>query len=140
MRVLLALGREPGSNHLDFALEATGYEVIRGTGTGVKLLSSIERAGRLHAAVLSQAALGKRWPKLLRQLRWRAPDLPVVVLLGHRADRTWRPAILAGAFDALPASAPETEVLESVSRALAYAGNEAVAEPSLSHEVGGLIG
>jgi len=126
MRVLLATGDERGSSHLDSVLEATGHEVIRGTSTGAKLLSSIERAGQLHAAVLSQAALGRRWPKLLRQLRWRAPDLPVVVLLGRRADRTWRPAILAGAFDALPAGVPETEVLESVSRALAYAGGEAV--------------
>ena len=107
-------------------LEARGHEVIRAISKGEELLASIEGADHLHAAIVSQGSLGRRWPRLLRQLRKQAPHLPVVLLLGPRTDRAWRLAMLAGAFEAVPASAPEAVAIQAVYRALAYAVGKAV--------------
>lgn len=140
MRILLAAEDEPATSRLAWLLERAGHEVIRATSRGAELLSSIELAGQLHAAVLAQTSLGRTWPRLLRQLRRHAPDLPVVLLLGPRADRAWRLAILIGAFEALPASIPEGGVLRAVQRALRYAAGKSAAEPSTWPEAGEVMG
>ncbi len=132
MRILLAIGKENTHVHLVRMLKAAGHEVIPTTATGEELLATAERASRLHAALLSQAALGRGWPKLLRQLRRQAPSLPAVVLLGPGAEHAWRRAILAGAFEALPESLPEEGVVRALSRALTYSMGKASATPPLS--------
>jgi len=118
------------------ALEDRGHEVLHATAGGEELLASAEHAGRLHAAVLSEVALGQGWPRLMRQLRRSAPYLPAVVLLGPGSEATWRLAILAGAFEALPESTPLKEVLHAVSRALNYAVGKPPSEESFPPAVG----
>ena len=120
MRILLVMTDEHDRNDVVQALEAQGHGMIEATSGGEDLLTAVEHAGRLHAALLNQVALGNGWPRLLRLLRRRAPSLPVVLLLGPEAARSWRLAILAGAFDALPESAPQDAVLCAVDRALTY--------------------
>lgn len=120
MRILLLTTNEHARNGVVQALEAQGHVVIRATSGGEDLLAAVEHAGRLQAALLNQVALGSGWPRLLRQLRRRAPFLPAVVLLGPETERSWRLAILAGAFDALPESAPQDTVLCAIDRALSY--------------------
>jgi DNA-binding NtrC family response regulator len=110
-------------------LEAQGHRVIRAAAGGEDLLTTVAHAGRLHAALLDQMALGSGWPRLLRQLRRRAPYLPVVVLLGPEAERSWRLAILAGAFDVLPESAPQDTVLCAIDRALSYSTGRLIVDP-----------
>jgi len=124
MRVLLATGDEPREGRMQRMLEVTGHEVIRKAARGEELLASIEVTGHIHAAAVSQGTLGKRWPRLLRQLRKRVPSLPVVLLLGRKADRVWRLAILAGAFEAVPAGAPEEAAVQALHHALAYTEGE----------------
>jgi DNA-binding NarL/FixJ family response regulator len=137
VRVLLAAGDDPREGRMQRILEATGHEVIREAARAEELLASIEAAGHLHAAAVSQGSLGRRWPRLLRQLRKQAPHLPVVLLLGPKADRAWRLAILAGAFEAVPAGAPEEAAVQAVGRALAYAVGRVVGELSLEAASGG---
>ena len=127
MRVLLDIGEDAGEDRLRSMLEANGQEVVRAGSRGEELVAFIGGAEHLHAAVVSQVSLGKKWPRLLRQIRKQAPRLPVVLLLGPRADRTWRLAILAGAFEAVPASAPEA-AMQALSRALGYVVGKAVGE------------
>lgn len=129
MRVLLATGNGDSQSRLARLLEANGDEVIQVNAAGEGLLSTIGRAGRLHAAVLGQAALGPGWPGLLRRLRRQAPHLPAILLLRRGEAHAWRRAILAGAFDTLPDFESEGAVLHALSRALAYTGGKAVAEP-----------
>jgi DNA-binding NtrC family response regulator len=126
MRILLLTGDQHMLQDLARALEARGHQVALATSAGEDVLAATKPGGRLHAAVLSQGALGKRWPKLLRQLRRQAPYLPAVLLMRPGAARAWRVAIRAGAFDALPESAPQDAVLQAISRALAYAGGKSV--------------
>ena len=120
MRILLLTTNEYARNGVVQALEAQGHLVIRAPSGGEDLLTAVEHAGRLQAALLNQVALGSGWPRLLRQLRRRAPARPAVVLLGPEAERSWRLAILAGAFDALPESTSEEIVLCAIDRALSY--------------------
>ncbi len=128
MRILLDTGTDGGSGaQLQWMLEAGGQEVVRVTSRAEDLVADIGAADHLHAAVVSQASLGKKWPKLLRQLRKQAPRLPVILLLDTRADRTWRLAILAGAFDAVPATDSDS-AKNAVSRALSYVVGKAVGE------------
>ncbi len=131
MRVLLAAGDDPREGRMQRMLEATGHEVIRAASRGEELLASLEGLGNLHVAVLSQGALGKRWPRLLRQIRKGAPRVPVVLLLGPKAERAWRLAILAGAFEAVSASVPEEAAIQAVNRSLAYAVGRVVGEISV---------
>jgi DNA-binding NarL/FixJ family response regulator len=136
MRVLLAAVDDPEEGRLQWMLEARTQEVVRAVSKGEELLASIGGADHVHAAVVSQGSLGRRWPRLLRQLRRQAPRLPVVLLLGPRADRTWRLAILAGAFEAVSGSAPEAAI-HAVYRALAYVVGKAVGELSAEGTPGG---
>jgi DNA-binding NtrC family response regulator len=122
MRIVLLTGDEPVLQELGRALEARGHQVILATSAAADVLAASEPGRRLHAAVLGQVALGRRWPNLLRQLRRRLPALPVVLLLRPSDTRAWRVAILAGAFEALPVSAPQEAILQAISRALAYSG------------------
>ncbi|MFI5342241.1 MAG: hypothetical protein ACHQ7N_20705 [Candidatus Methylomirabilales bacterium] len=131
MRVLLATGEDPREGRMHRMLEATGHEVIRAASRGEELLASIEEVGNLHVAVVSQGSLGRGWPRLLRQLRKAAPRVPVVLLLGPKADRAWRLAMLAGGFEAVSASAPEEAAVLAVYRALAYAVGRVVGEISV---------
>lgn len=140
MRVLLATGDDPREGRMQWMLEATGHEVIRAASRGEELLASIEEAGNLHAAVVSQGSLGRRWPRLLRQLRNRAPHLPVVLLFGPKADQAWRLAMLAGAFEAVSGSAPDAVAVQAVHRALAYAVGRVVGELSVEGAAGEAIG
>jgi DNA-binding NtrC family response regulator len=137
MRVLLATGDDPKEGRMQRTLEGTGHEVIRATARGDELLASIEQAGLLHAAVVSQGSLGRRWPKLLRQLRKRASHLPVILLLGPKAERAWRLAMLAGAFDVVSPGTPEAVTVHAVHRALAYTLGRVVGELSMEDAVGG---
>lgn len=118
MRLLLGAGQQPFEEDLTRALRGMGHTVIGTTSRGMELIPAIERAGRLHAAVLGQAMLGSEWVVLLRHLRGRFPRLPVVILLSPGAERTWRRALLAGAFDALRASTPVEGALKAVCLAL----------------------
>jgi DNA-binding NtrC family response regulator len=136
MRVLLAAVDDPRESRLQGMLEARGHEVVRAVSKSEELLSSIGGADHLHAAIVSQRSLGRRWPRLLRQLRKQAPRLPVVLLLGPRADRAWRLAILAGAFEAASARAPEAAI-QAVYRALAYVVGKAVDQLSVEGAPGG---
>lgn len=123
MRVLLAAAHQPFQENLARALREIGHGVVETASRGTEVIPSIERAGRLHAAVLGQAMLGNEWAMLLRRLRGRLPRLPrlpVVILLSPGAERTWRRALLAGAFDALPASTPVEGALQAVCLALAW--------------------
>ena len=63
--------------------------------------------------------------------------LAVVFLLGPKADRAWRLAMLAGAFEAVPAGAPEEAALQAVRRALAYTVGRVVGELSTGGAIGG---
>ncbi len=139
MRILLAAGDEHTLTHLMGVLEGTGHEIIPTAATGEELLATVERAPRLHAALLSQAALGRGWSKLLRQLRRQAPYLPAVVLLGPGAEYAWRRAMLAGAFDALPPFSEEA-VLRALSCALAYSLGKSFEVPSLSLHAASTVG
>ncbi len=120
MRLLLAGGDPHSRAVLAPALNALGHEVVHTTANGPALVMAIARAEGLHAAVVGQHTLGKGWLRLLRLLRRQAPHLPVVVLLAPGTARSWRAAIMAGAFDALPESRGRGAVLEAVSRALAF--------------------
>ena len=131
MRVLLATGDDPRDGRMQRMLEGIAQEVIREAARGEELLTSIEMAGPLHAAAVSQGSFGRKWPRLLRQLRKRAPQLPVVLLLGPKADRAWRLAMLAGAFEVVPAGAPEEAAVQAVRRALAYTLGRVVGELSV---------
>lgn len=139
MRILLLTADQHTRNGLARALEDRGHEVLHATAGGEELLATAEHAGRLHAAVLSEVALGNGWPRLVRQLRRSAPYLPTVVLLGPGSNATWRLAILAGAFEALPESTPQREVFHAVSRALNYAAGKPPSEKSLPRS-GGITG
>ncbi len=131
MRILLAAGDDPREGRMHRMLEATGHEVFRAASRGEELLGSIGEVGNLHVAVVSQASLGRGWPRLLRQLRKGAPSVPVVLLLGPKAERAWRLAVLAGAFEAVSASVPEEAAIQAVNRALAYAVGRVVGEISV---------
>lgn len=131
MRILLATGDDPRDSRIQWMLEGAGHEVIRSASRGEELLASIGGADRLYAAIVSQGSLGRKWPRLLRELRKQVPQLPVVLLLGPRTDRAWRLAMLAGAFEAVSASAPEEAVVQAVYRALAYAVGRVVGELSV---------
>ncbi len=127
MRILLDTGGDGGVDRLQQMLEAKGHQVIPATSAAEELVALIEGADQLHAAVVSQTSLGKAWPKLLRQLRKQAPRVPVVLLLGPRKDRAWRLAILSGAFEAVPAGAPEL-AMHALDRALSYVVGKAVGD------------
>lgn len=118
MRVLLAAAHQPFQEDLARALRGIGHAVVGTACRGTELILAIERADRLHAAVLGQAMLGNEWAMLLRRLRGRLPRLPVVILLSPGAERTWRRALQAGAFDAVPASIPVEGALKAVRLAL----------------------
>ena len=130
MRVLLLTTDERDRNGLAQTLEAQGHVVIHAASGGEDLLTAIAHAGRLHAALLNQVALGNGWPRLLRQLRRRVPSLPAIVLLGPEAEQSWRLAIPAGAFDALPESSPEEIVLGAIYKALSYSGGRLFVDPA----------
>ena len=137
MRVLLAIGDDPRESRVQWLLEATGHAVIRGAPKGEELLGFIEGVAHLQAALVSQEALGRKWPRLLRQLRKRAPHLLVILLLGPKSERAWRLAVLAGAFEAVSASAPDAAIVQTVRRALAYAVGRVVGELSTEDGTGG---
>lgn len=80
MRILLT-SDERVPQDLARALEARGHQVILATSADQDVLAAAQQEGRLHVAVLGHRALGKRWPKLLRQLRRQALYLPAVLLL-----------------------------------------------------------
>jgi DNA-binding NtrC family response regulator len=122
MRILLLIDDQGMPQALARVLEARGHQVILATSAVGEVLAAAKPGGRLDAAVLSQGALGKRWPKLLRQLRRQAPYLPAVLLMRPGEARAWRVAIRAGAFEVLSEAAPQGEILQAISRALAYAG------------------
>lgn len=140
MRILLATGNEHSRGDLARMLEARGHQVIQANVNGEELPGAVERAGHLHAALLGQVVLGRGWPRLLRQLRRRAPYLPVVFLLGPGAEQAWRIAILAGAFDALPVSLPDEAVFRVLVRALSYAVGKSLTEPSPAMSAATLVG
>jgi DNA-binding NtrC family response regulator len=117
-RILLATASQRLRRDLAQALTHEGHEVLHTTSHGLGLLAAVEQGGGPHAIVLSQGFLGAGWPALVRQLRRRAPRVPIVLLLRPGAEWAWRFAFLAGAFDALPASADLEAVLGSVHRAL----------------------
>ncbi len=140
MRVLVAVASNRTRHELTRALGAKGHEVITSTSRGEELLLAIERTTPIHVALLSQAALGSGWPKVLRQLRRRAPGVRVVVLLRPGAERQWRLAMLAGAFDALPGSAHGNEVLAGLCRALDSPAQRRPHEPSRGSGAAGTAG
>lgn len=120
MRILLATAHQEFEEDLGRSLREMGHAVVETASRGMELIPAFERAGRLHAAVLGQAALGSEWAMLLRRFRGRLPGLPLLILLSPGAERTWRRALLAGAFDALPSSAPVERVLKAVCLALSW--------------------
>jgi DNA-binding NarL/FixJ family response regulator len=130
MRILLAIGSNRTRNELTPVLEAKGHQMVTSASRGEDLLLSIEEAAPIHAALLSQAALGGEWLKLLRQLRQRDPGLRTVVLLRPGAEQHWRHAMMAGAFEALTGSVPGNGVLDAVCHALAATGVHPPAQPA----------
>jgi len=122
MRILLAIASNRTRNDLAQALGARGHEVFTSSSRRKELLLAIEEARPVHAALLSQAALGGEWIRWLRQLRNRAPGVCAVVLLRPGAERHWRRAIMAGAFEALTASATGEDLLAALCRALPSGG------------------
>ncbi len=119
MRILLAIPSHRTRNDLARALGARGHDVATATSRGAELLLAIAQARPLQAAVLCQAALGDKWVALLRQLRKQAPGIRAIVLLKPGAERLWRLAIMAGAFEALPTSIAWEELLGAIYRTLA---------------------
>ncbi|HEY7677444.1 MAG TPA: hypothetical protein VIG69_10250 [Candidatus Methylomirabilis sp.] len=130
MRILLAISSNRTRSELTPVLEAKGHQVVRSASRGEDLLLHIEEAAPIHAALLSQAALGGDSLRLLRQLRQRDPRVRTVVLLRTGAERQWRNAMMAGAFEALAASAPGNALLDAVCRALAAAGVHPPTQPA----------
>ncbi len=130
MRILLAISSIRTRNELTPALEGKGHQVVTSASRGEDLLLSIEEAAPIHAAVLSQAALGGDWLRLLRHLRQRDPRVRTVVLLRPGAERHWRYAMMAGAFEVLAGSAPVEAVLEAACRALAATGVHPPEQPA----------
>ncbi len=128
MRILLATGDQAIQRELASLLQRSGYALTWLTAGGESLLSSVEQGARFHAAVLDQSALGEAWPRQVRQLRRRAPYLPVVVLLAPGDEQAWRHAILAGAFEAVPLLSGPEIILETLSRAVQYAGGKPLPE------------
>lgn len=118
MRVLLAIASDRTRNDLTQALEAEGHEVITSTPRREELLRAIEEAMPVQAALVTQAALGAQWVRWLRQLRKRAPGVRTVVLLRPGAEKHWRRAMMAGAYEALGASATREDLLRALSRTL----------------------
>ncbi len=128
MRILLVTSDQPIERGLAHFLEQSGHEITRLTASGDGLLATVEQSPRFHAAVLDQSALGKGWPRHVRQLRRRAPYLPAVVLLAPGGEHAWRHAILAGAFEAVPLRSALEVILEALSRALNYSAGRPLPE------------
>ncbi len=127
----------PVLRELGHRLEASGHELTQLTAGGEALFAAVEQGARFHAAVLAQAALGKGWPRQLRQLRRRAPYLPAVVLLAPGGEEAWRHAILAGAFEAVPLSSPLEVILEVLGRAVEYAAGKPLLETARPRVISG---
>ncbi len=136
MRILLVTGDQPIERELARRLELSGHELTRLPVGGEDLLSTIDQGTRFHAAVLEQAALGKGWPRQVRQLRRRAPYLPAIVLLAPGGEQAWRHAFQAGAFEALAPQSPLEAILEALSRALSYSAGRPLPEAAKSRGVG----
>ncbi len=140
MRILLVTSDEPIEREMAYLLERGGHEKFRLSAGGDQLLSAVEQNARFHAAILSQAVLGKGWPRQLRQLRRRAPYLPAIVLLAPGGEQAWRLAFLAGAFEALPLQTPLEAILDALSRAVNYSAGRPLFEPSRSQPTTGTVG
>ncbi len=130
MRVLLAIASNRARHELTQALAAKGHEVCTSAARGEGLLAAIAPARTVHGVLATQAVLGGEWLRVLRQLRRRAPDIPIVVLLRPGAELAWRLAILAGAFEALAASAANAAVLDALCHAPRSAAAKAPAPPA----------
>ncbi len=140
MRILLVTNAELIERELAYLLERGGHENFRLSAGGEQLLSAVEQHARFHAAILSQAALGKGWPRQVRQLRRRAPYLPAIVLLPPGGEQAWRHAFLAGAFEALPLQSSLQVILDALSRAVNYSAGGPLFEPSRSQPTTGTVG
>ncbi len=127
MRILLAIGDQPIQRELASLLERNGHALTQLT-QAESPLSALDQGARFHAAVLDQSALGRTWPRQIRQLRRWAPYLPAVVLLAPGDEQGWRHAILAGAFEAVPISSGPEIILETLSRAAEYSGGRPLLE------------
>ncbi len=132
MRILLVTSDQPIERERAQRLERSGHELTRLPVGGEDFLSTIDQGTRFHAAVLEQAALGKGWPRQVRQLRRRAPYLPAIVLLAPGGEQAWRHAFQAGAFEALPLQCPVEAILEALSRALNYSAGRPLPEAAWS--------
>lgn len=137
MRILIVTSKQPIERKLAQLLERKGHQITRLCAGGEDLLSILEQGALFHAAVLNQVVLGQRWPRQVRQLRRRAPHLPAILLLAPGAEHTWRHAILAGAFEAVPLQSSMDVVLDALFRALNYsAGKLPQARPRSHYVVG----
>ncbi len=132
MRILLVIGEQPIERELVHVLAQGGHQLTLLTAGGESLMCAVEESPRFHAAVLNQAVLGKKWPRQIRQLRRLAPYLPALVLLARGAEHAWRPAIVAGAFEAVPLRSALEVILEALSRALEYSAGRPLQEVSES--------
>jgi DNA-binding NtrC family response regulator len=114
---ILVVDDEPAT--LEMVIELLREEGIEAHPAG-SVDEALEALGQGHfEAVLSDIQMpGKDGFALLRELRERGTEIPVILMTSFGTEETARDAVAAGAFDCLLKPFARSALIEKVSRAL----------------------
>src|SRR5690554_2183480 len=100
---------------LESALRACGHTITASFGDGKSALEGLEQIHEgFHAAIVDMRLPGMDGPTVIRQLRTRVPDLPVLVLTVFEDPAIIIAAIEAGASGYLLKGSRLTEICRAV--------------------------
>ncbi|MDR2141412.1 MAG: sigma 54-interacting transcriptional regulator [Deltaproteobacteria bacterium] len=100
-------------------LEAEGYEVLQAE-SGRLAYEIFEESGRVDLVLTDMTMPDGDGIELLRKIKERAPEVPVILLTAHGTIELAVGAMKQGAFDYLTKPCPNLEIIRVVSRAMQH--------------------